>query len=256
MTVNSYLFDLASDLVLSKNEKENVITSLNTIKTRISSYFSDVSEEFSFGSYTRDTILPKKSDENSDIDLMIVFNNQNEYKPQTFLTKLKNFAECYYSRSEIYQSYPSVVLELNHIKFDLVPAKKKYSTYFIPNKNIEWMTTDPNGFNSTLIECNKNNNSKIKPTIRLLKHWNIYKNDRDMASFDLEQKIANEMTYSYYSCTSYTDYVKKAFDIIKYDTVLSRVDTAIKYIDDALSDEGNRCPLSALRKIKKIFPEM
>ena len=39
---------------------------------------------------------PMGVDENSDIDLMVVFNNSEGYKPQAFLNRLKNFAESYY----------------------------------------------------------------------------------------------------------------------------------------------------------------
>ena len=69
-----------------------------------------------FGSYIRGTILPRKADASSDIDIMVMFLNPNGYKPQTFLNRLKNFAEHYYSTSEIYQSNPTVVLELNHMR--------------------------------------------------------------------------------------------------------------------------------------------
>ena len=64
--------------------------------------------------------------------------------------------------------------------------------YYIPNGPSDWMYTDPDGFYSTLTECNVNNASKIKPVVRLLKHWNIQKNYRNMASFSLEKKIAEE----------------------------------------------------------------
>lgn len=121
MSVNSYLSDCASNLVLSTNEKDSINTSINTLETRLNSYFgSDIEEQFKFGSYTRVTILPRKVDENSDVDYMIVFDNSNNYKPQTFLDRLKRFAETKYSTSEIYQSSPTIVLELNKIKFELV----------------------------------------------------------------------------------------------------------------------------------------
>ena len=93
MSVNSYLKDLASDLVLSTDEKESISTSIDTIKNRLGLYFTtDVEEKKVFGSYDRGTILPRKDDENSDVDLMVVFKNPYEYKPQTFLKKLKNFS--------------------------------------------------------------------------------------------------------------------------------------------------------------------
>jgi len=58
------------------------------------------------------------------VDYMVIFENPNNYKPQTLLNYLKNFVNHYYRTSEIYQSHPTIVLELNHITFELVPAKK------------------------------------------------------------------------------------------------------------------------------------
>ena len=127
MSVNSYLQDLGSSLVLNSNEKSSITTSIDTLKSRLTSYFGDnVLDKIIFGSYTRETILPRKVDENSDIDLMVVFENLDNYKPQSFLNRLKSFAETKYKTSEIYQSSPTVVLELNHIKFELVPAYISY----------------------------------------------------------------------------------------------------------------------------------
>lgn len=258
MSVNSYLSSLASSLVISSSEKGNIDTSISTIKSRLSSYFGDdAMERILFGSYVRETILPRKADENSDIDFMVVFKNPNDNKPQTFLTRLKNFAEYYYNTSEIYQSSPTIVLELNHIKFELVPAKKQYdSMYYIPDKGGNWIYTDPNGFNTDLIECNKNNGYKIKPVVRLVKHWNIQKNDRNLSSFIIEKTIASKLKYDYINCSTYTDYLSKALDSICDFSNISKIDSARKHIANALYYEKNNKPETALLEIKKVFPEV
>lgn len=98
MSVNSYLEQLASSLVLAENEKEHIKISVNAIKSRIYSYFSDIEDIIVFGSYSRDTILPRKADEKSDVDIMVVFKNFNFYKPQAFINRLKAFAEYYYKK--------------------------------------------------------------------------------------------------------------------------------------------------------------
>ena len=77
-----------------------------------------------------------------------------------------------------------------------------------------------------------------------------------MASFALEKKIAEEMTYSYMTCTSYMDYLKKALNVIKYDTDIERVNIAIGHIDSALDYEENDMLYLALAEIKKAFPEV
>lgn len=257
MSVNAYLQDLASELVLSSSEKDHVSTSLDAIKNRLSSYFgTEVKEKKVFGSYVRETILPRKADENSDIDLMVVFDNSNGYRPQTFLNRLKSFAENYYSTSIIHQSNPSIVIELQHIKFELTPAYKNYGLFYIPKNQTDWMMTDPDGFSDTLVECNKNNGYKIKPVVRLLKHWNIEKNSRDIASFELEETIANELKYAYVSISTYVDYAKAGFEKIKYKTDYSKVNTAIGHINNAMEYERQGLSYSAEQEIKKVFLEI
>jgi hypothetical protein len=64
-------------------------------------------------------------DEKSDIDYMVVFSDR-DYQPQTYLDRLRRFTEYYYQKSEIKQSHPTIQLELNHIRFELVPAVKDW----------------------------------------------------------------------------------------------------------------------------------
>lgn len=257
MSVNSYLESLSRDIRVVDNEENGIEVSISTIKSRLQSYFgSQVEEKKVFGSYDRDTILTRKSDDESDVDLMVVFSNPYNYKPQTFLNKLKEFANYYYSTSEIYQSSPTIVLELRHIKFELVPAQKRYGLYYIPDGPSEWQWTDPDSLKDRVDIAHRNNGYKVKPILRLMKHWNVNKNYRDMASFTLEDTIAQDLQFAYISCSSYTDYLKKAFRAIKYKTDSNRVQLAIDRIDNALEYESDGMPYSALQEIKKVFPEV
>lgn len=163
MSVLSHLEAVASNAVLDGTEKTSINTSISTLQTRLNNYFNnnELSTHFKFGSSTRETILPRKMDENSDIDYMIVFKDTTK-KPQTYLDNLKKFVEAKYSTSEVYQSNPTIVLELNHIKFELVPAINKgttlYPSYYIPDKAAsknDWIYTDPNDFNDKLVEKTK-----------------------------------------------------------------------------------------------------
>ena len=60
---------------------------------------------------------------------------------------------------------------------------------------------------------------------------------------------------TYISCSSYTDYLKKAFSTIKWSTDWKKVDDAVRHLDNALKYEANDMPYSALSEIKEIFPE-
>ena len=110
MSVNSYLTDLASALVLSSTEKDHISTSVETIKTRLSLYFStEVEEKKVFGSYVRGTILPRKADDKSDVDIMVVFKNPDGYKPQTFLNLQRNITAALKYTSLVRPLYWSLI---------------------------------------------------------------------------------------------------------------------------------------------------
>jgi hypothetical protein len=257
MSVLSYLEKRASDAVLSSDEKSSITTSITTLKSRVGSHFgSKVSEHFQFGSSTRGTILPRAMDSNSDIDYMIVF-SESGYTPQTYLDRLKRFVETYYSRSEIYQSSPTVVLELNHIKFDLVPALSTGSgSYNIPSGPSNWQSTNPNDFNSSLETANKNNSYLIKPTIRLAKFWNA-KNNYVFDSFSFEKWIVNQY---FFSCSNQRDYLFSAFDALSATSPSEqwrrdKIERAKKIVADVRQLERDNMPYSAEAEVKKLIPE-
>ena len=210
-TINNLLKVLSEQLFISYDspEREKIRTSVDSIRKRLKSYFGNQILNIElFGSYTRDTILPRKFDENSDIDVMIIFNtNHEEYLPETYRNKLRRFAEYYYSNSEIYKDFPTVVLELNHIKFDLVPAIEKdyifFSSLYIPNSQNEWTETNPKDLNNKLTKVNKNNNFIIKPLIRLFKFWNV-NNGKVYSSFELETNII-EIAKMWFFLKNYED---------------------------------------------------
>jgi predicted nucleotidyltransferase len=192
VTVNSYLTNLANSAIIRDSEKQNIARSISTLQTRLNSYFgSQLKRQVVFGSYTRNTILPRTMDQNSDIDYMIVFADSS-FTPQRYLNQLRQFSATYYGQSEIFQSNPTMVLSLNHIKLELVPAIDDwFHGLRIPAKASSyqnWIDTDPNNFNSSLTSKNQSNNSLIKPLIRLVKYWNA-KNGYVFESYDLEKKV-------------------------------------------------------------------
>lgn len=220
MSVNSYLNDLAERAIVRDNEKNKIQTSIKSILQRLQRFdesngFSLASKNqihkyFIFGSYKRKTIISRQFDENSDVDIMVVFGKKfdgfyhyevrNNYpkKPQIYLNYLKEFAELSYSRSEIYQSFPSVVLELNHIKFDLVPAIiDDWNNYRIPNKQnwyqtqvLDWITTNPNDLDGALA-----GNQPLRRLVRVAKIWNA-KQGRIYESYGLEKWITQQCDLS------------------------------------------------------------
>lgn len=261
MSVNTYLTSLASDLVLSETEKASISASIATLSSRLSGYFgNDITQKFQFGSSTRGTILPRKTDSNSDIDYMIVFyTSDGQKKPQTYLDRLRRFAEQRYSTSEISQSHPTIVLSLNHIRFELVPAICNYG-YQIPSPAsswFDWMPTDPSGINDALQKKNIENNYQIKPLVRLIKYWNSRKG-HPFSSFEIEQDIIGKY---FWSCSTLRDYFYQfwsgfncTYDKPQY--IKAMVESAKGYARKAKEYEDSDMPVFAEAEIKKIVPAL
>ncbi|MGD9159024.1 MAG: hypothetical protein PVG39_11500 [Desulfobacteraceae bacterium] len=262
MSVNSYLTQVSSKLVLSDSEKSSINTSINTLKTRLDSFFrQSIINHFQFGSSTRGTILPGKADINSDIDYMIVFNiSKGKEKPHTYIEQLRSFASAKYSASEIGQSNPMIVLSLNNINFELVPAIYNSETYEIPSKKsywTDWISTDPDRIKKDIHDKNKSNHNNIKPLVRLIKYWNATKH-HPYVSFSLEKHIINKY---YLFCTSLKDYFYAFWDDISYNfntarDIIELINSAKKHINRARDYEKDNMPRSAEKEIKKIVPEL
>lgn len=206
MSINSYLENIAKMAIIQEDERERINQSVNTIIDRLKDYFRSmqiiIDEPLVFGSYKRKTIIPRNLDPNSDVDIMVIFGMKFEHyicglpqhKPHAYLGYLKSFANAYYERSEIYQDFPSVVIELNHIKFDLVPATYDYSgDCKIPEKPIEgyyylqdWTDTNPNDLDRALV-----NNQTLRRLVRLAKIWNA-KAEYVYTSYELEKWITQQ----------------------------------------------------------------
>lgn len=256
MSVLSFLTDTASSAVLSSNEQSSITTSVTTLQSRMGLYFGSgvIKEHFRFGSSTRGTILPRSMDEHSDIDYMIVF-SENNATPQTYLNRLKAFVEKYYSSSEIRQSSPTIVLELNHIKFDLVPATTDwFAGLQIPNKSGGWMSTNPNDFNATLEAKNKEHKSLIKPTIRLMKYWNATAG-YPFESFEMEKWVCD---LSFWWLTNQKDYFLAVIENLNTNSsyaqwVNNEITRTKNIVANVRQYEKDEKPVTAETEIKKLF---
>jgi predicted nucleotidyltransferase len=204
-SIDSYLKTLSSSFYLKKDSSE--VARINTSKENLLKNLDTelgvrINRRFVFGSYDRDTILPRNIDSKSDIDVMVVFNHTDyERSPETYRAWLQNFGNKYYRDrygSEVVKSYPTVTIRLGNIHFDLVPAKEESgifaSTLYIPDKNWGWQSTNPNDVKNKLTEVNTKYNSIVRPIIRLLKAWNCTKG-YPYDSYELEQLITNMNFY-------------------------------------------------------------
>lgn len=257
MSVLSYLSSLSSQLVIGTDEKSKIATSLYMLNRHIENWDhnTDVIEKFYFGSYQRETILPRWADPDSDVDFMIVFKNPYNYQPQTFLNWLRSFAESKYPLSYNRQSFPTVALELQHIRFELVPAVKPWG-YMIPTKDSyysSWQNTDPLTLKSRVTTANTFN-GYVRPLIRIMKYWNAI-NGKPFASYELELKIANHM---FFGCSnleecfySFVESLFVPFNMPLYKKNIINGLRAKVYL--AKQQKMNGLPIIAEQTIKSLF---
>jgi predicted nucleotidyltransferase len=258
MSVLSHLQNTADSIKIQDSERTAIDTSISSLSSKLYSYFDNIESKFVFGSYDRRTILRRSKDANSDVDYMVVFSDGSSWTPQTLMNRLKRFAEAKYSRSEIYQSSPTVVLELNHIKFELAPAyKNSWGTLYIPapaSDYSDWISTYPNTLKDALNEKNRNHQYLIRKLVRLMKYWNV-NNGKVYSSYELEKYVIDK---SFWLCSNLKEYFYSAVEGLdtwnlaqyKKDKVnrLKEIVTKTKYY------EQNNMKISAESEIKKAIP--
>lgn len=262
MTVLGYLENLASDLNIAEKEKQSIQTSISTLSSRLNYHFDgEISELIQFGSSTRNTMLPRSVDRKSDVDYLAVFNSS--YTPQTYLNKLKKFARKYYPQSYSRQSNPAVVLELNHLMFDLVPGKKLlFFGHQIPSPNDStfenWKFTNPLSLNESINDMNKNTGYKLKQVIRILKYWNA-KNGYVFNSFELEKMLVE---HSYYYSNNLKGYFYEAVNCIseRYWFMQEYKKTKLKLLEEkkafikSMDEMGH--PEESVKEMEKLIPQL
>lgn len=198
MDVNEYLTTLVKKLSVTKDEKEKIDNSINYLKGKIWERFQErLSKVEVFGSYDRGTSLSPAIDKNADVDILIIFKT-NDYQPDTFLKHLNEFAGNLYKRSDVSPDHPAITIELNHVKFELVPAYWKERVFsdddlMIPaprNKEIKWIETEPQRLKEKLEAKNRKENQLITPLIILIKYLN-YLYGKPYDSYIIEQFAVN-----------------------------------------------------------------
>ncbi|MBS1508196.1 MAG: nucleotidyltransferase domain-containing protein [Bacteroidetes bacterium] len=178
--IDSHLSKLVKQLTIDKIKKETIDNSFEILKGKIWAQYQDrVKSVELFGSYQRGTKLPQSVDNNSDVDILVIFKS-NDFQPATLLKHLYQFADSQYSRSDVTTDHPTVVIEMTNVRFEIVPAYWEEHTFLsdelkIPaprNKELKWITTEPHELKLELDEKNKDENNLITPLIKLIKYYN------------------------------------------------------------------------------------
>ena len=257
MDINKHLINFSKVLVLGRTtaEKSSIDASLNRLKNTIDKELGiGIEEQLVFGSYSRNTILPRNYDPNSDVDLMVIFDTEaKEYTPDTYRRRLYDVIAKNYPNSIIKKAFPVVKLELNHIMFDVIPAKRTNSFWsgesiYIPDSYNDWQETDPNDINNRLSEVNQSyGENTLRNVIRLCKHWNA-SFGYPFESYLMEKELI-ELNYNNEDTFSGFLY---ALDKIADD--IAGVRQALDYIEDYIERDDYKKQILWLRKLLPLLP--
>jgi predicted nucleotidyltransferase len=208
---NTYLTELANQLKFDAVKTQRIMGSISFLKEKIWGLFQEkLSEVYVFGSYDRGTFIPQ--DPESDIDIIVVF-KEKEFQPDTYLSQIRRLCENVYPRSNIYQDYPTIVIDLEHVKFEIVPSHIYGDSVKIPaprTKELKWIVSNPKQFKNQILTKDKNNRNLIVPTIKIIKYWNT-KRGKLFSSYDLERAIVNRT----YTCSTLKDYFLSALNSLE-----------------------------------------
>lgn len=268
-TVNEYLNSMCSNLYVSGEERDKIKKSIGAISDRMDMYFGNsdrcihkIIEKRIFGSFDRNTMISRTYDQNSDIDYLIVFDDSEDFNPQTCLNWLRGFADFWYSSSIVKQSSPTIVIELQNIKFELVPAYKDLNgRIFIPKDDSNWQYTNIDGLNSDMIIVNKKYNYLFKKIIRIIKYWNIKKNLKKFKSYQLEEFLTEKFKNLTIDCEDLLSILDWTFFYLNYycyvdEYVSDRINKAIDLIGEAKKNNSVGNYEKAIECIKKVLPDV
>jgi len=177
-----------------------------------------VSHTFLTGSYKKKTLINPAND----IDVFIVLKgySENNITPNAILNKLKKDLQKTYPNSTIKQNKPCIVIEFNHVTFELTPAIEieNYWTndneFYIPemSKNNTWQKVEnPRVLERSLTQANQRLNNKLNPLIKMMKKCKV-KHNLKTPSFEMENMAINSL----YSIDGFRDGVQKLLGIYNW----------------------------------------
>jgi hypothetical protein len=193
MTVSEAFQTFKSKLELPDRKQTEAANAQKQIRERISLHLS-VENSFLTGSYARYT----KIDPLNDIDVFLVRNkfrtslstDGSGIGPRQALEQVKTAVEKAYPYTATLKSQNrSVNVQISGVPFgfDLTPAwLRTPDGYWIPDTDSgSWIPSDPEAHAKKMTSANDSNDGKLKPVIKMVKHWSRNNFDR-LCSFHIE----------------------------------------------------------------------
>lgn len=178
----AYLRKLAQRVEPTAAQKAAASGSQNHLREVLQSgtFGSRIIDAYLSGSYARDTALAPIDD----VDIIVVVDPEGwprslwseTPEPDKILQSFARAIRRRYPNSSVSLQRRSVCLTLNHLHIDVVPAIElddDRERIRIPDADSgEWIISAPRRHTAIATEINRKQQSRFKPTVKLLKHWN------------------------------------------------------------------------------------
>ena len=193
MTVAEAFQTFKSQLELPDRKQKLAASAQQDIRARIAKHLF-VADSMLTGSYSRYT----KIDPLNDIDIFLIRNEGRTglstdgsgiYPSQAIDEVVNAVQKAYQQMATIRKQSRSVNVQITGLEFgfDIIPAwLRQPDGYWIPDtESGNWLPTDPDAHARILTEANDHCSGKLKPLIKMVKHWS--RNNYDLIrSFHLE----------------------------------------------------------------------
>ncbi|HWL09993.1 MAG TPA: hypothetical protein VNQ76_16425 [Planctomicrobium sp.] len=192
MSVEALLKTRSAALLPKDCERAAIHSSLNLLAQKLDYHCDPWIESHScFGSFRRDTDLSRSLYRTIDVDYLIVFEDQRQ-SPQVYMERIRRMVTTQFRKGDILKLSPYVTVQLQQIRFDLVPAiRDSLGEYCIPSPASDfqlWIRSSPCSFDLNLLQQHQRLHYQLKPAIRLLKLWNFLAGNV-FPPFELEEQI-------------------------------------------------------------------
>ena len=257
MSLNAYLEEVAAAVAIDVAETESIRESLEDFKKKMNDYFDEHFEEGLrdiklYGSFFRDTGLPRSIDDVANVDIMLIFSKDGS-EPQAYYDRAVRAIQAVYPDSYIKLTGSKVVLRAEYINFEVSPAIHENGAYKV-KKGDEWLQIAPFEDAVALLNADKANHYLVKPTIRLVKYWNVTKNAKAISPYQIEHNTVDYYKISRlhgHDIKQYFLTVLKAMQTLppEFDFDRGPLNDAIGSLEKAIAEKDPEAALTELKKV-------
>jgi predicted nucleotidyltransferase len=177
--------ELLHRLELTPDQQTKLSTSQEYLRSIIAEKFSLGREPILIGSYARYTQIRM----DRDIDLLVVLADDPHWptyqrRSSALVSDLRKAIKASYPKTKLSNAGIAVVMDMEVLNFDVVPAFASEDHFVIPNGDGGWQATNPL-YHINLMEAHNKLDNRLKPLVKILKFWN-QQNDSYWQSFHLE----------------------------------------------------------------------